>query len=89
MKKKAENAMSLLGAAVLVLTISVSCCACPNCKNSQPDSDDPGLAARLSNAYLWSYVAMTSMPFLTVGTFFGAVVYLKRKNGAKTDSSKF
>jgi len=85
MKNKNRIVLSFFGALVLVLSAALNTSACPNCRNSQPDSDDPGLALRLSQAYLWSYVAMTSMPFLTVGTFFGAAIYLRRK---KLNSSK-
>lgn len=56
--------------------------ACPNCKNALPDTDDPGLIFRLRDGYVWSYIGMSSVPFLMAGTF-GTVMYkrIKRFNG--------
>ena len=52
--------------------------ACPNCKNSLPDSDDPGMIGRLRDGYFWSYVGMSSMPFIAVGTI-GTKLYRRLK----------
>ena len=53
--------------------------ACPNCKNGHVDSDDPGASERLREGYFWSYLGMTSMPFLTVGGIVSLLFYSNRK----------
>lgn len=66
---------------LLCVAAIVFCCtalACPNCKNSKPDNDDPTLAPRLSEGYFWSYIAMSSVPFLAVGCIAGALVRASR-----------
>jgi len=57
-----------------ILMFSGLAMACPNCKNSLPDSDDPGMITRLRDGYFWSYVGMSSMPFVAVGTI-GVLLY--------------
>jgi len=51
----------------LIMVWAVPVLGCPNCKNSLPDSDDVGMITRLRDGYSWSYVGMSSMPFLAVG----------------------
>ena len=51
----------------LLLLGAVPALACPNCKNSLPDTDDVGAITRLRDGYFWSYISMSSMPFIAVG----------------------
>jgi len=74
--KQFMNAISLAGFLIL---LSFAASACPNCKNALPDSDNPETAVRLSEGYFWSYVAMSTMPFVAIGTIAG-IVFLRRKN---------
>lgn len=59
--------------------------ACPNCKNALPDSDDPFLIFRLRNGYVWTYIGMSSVPFLSLGVL-GGILYrrVKRANSDQT-----
>ena len=58
--------------------------ACPNCKNGHVDSDDPLASERLRDGYFWSYIAMSSMPFLAVGGITGLLFYSNRKQRVAT-----
>ena len=75
--------MRKFGRALLVIFVlalsSVPAHACPNCKNGHVDSDDPLASERLRDGYFWSYIAMTSMPFLAICGITGMLLYSNRK----------
>lgn len=71
-------------ALLVVLLLPVLAHACPNCKNSLPDSDDPGFLTGLRNGYFWSYIGMSAMPFLALGTV-GTVFYRRLRAAEKHD----
>ena len=70
--------MTLLFLILLALSAS-AVLACPNCKNGHIDSDVPGASERLSEGIFWSYIGMTSMPFLSVGSIAGLLLHSRRK----------
>lgn len=78
--------LALLLALLVVLLLPVLAHACPNCKNALPDSDDPGFLTGLRDGYFWSYVGMSAMPFLALGTV-GSVFFKRLKATERHDSS--
>lgn len=86
--------LRILALSVCALALSASIAhACPNCKNGHVDSDDPLASERLKDGYFWSYIAMTSMPFLAVSGITGLLFYSNRKQrlamaGKMADSSE-
>ena len=73
----------ILSLCALALSASLAH-ACPNCKNGHVDSDDPLASERLRDGYFWSYIAMTSMPFLAVSGITGLLFYSNRKQRLAT-----
>lgn len=68
---------------LLVLLLALACGAaraCPNCKNSIPEAGEQA-ALRMREGYFWSYLFMTSMPFVAVGGIV-ALAYFARRNRA-------
>jgi hypothetical protein len=74
----------LLLAAVIV---GVGAHACPNCKNALLESGD-GPSARMREGYFWSYIVMSSMPFLSL-SILAVIVFLhaRRKKLSSADGN--
>src|SRR5205823_4621127 len=77
-RRMKRTIQSLILLSVLVLGVRAN--ACPNCKNARPESDDPLAAVRLKDAYFWSYICMSSVPFLIVGIIGTKLYWRMRKN---------
>ncbi len=73
-------------ALVLIVAVPWVVHACPNCKNSLPDSDDVDLITRLRDGYFWSYIGMSSMPFVALGTI-GVKLYRRTKAAEAAENS--
>lgn len=54
--------------------------ACPNCKNSIPEGGE-ALAMRMREGYYWSYIFMTSVPFVAVSCI-AAMLYRAHRKAA-------
>lgn len=74
-------------AGIALLALSGAASACPNCKNALLESGDLA-AARMKDGYFWSYVAMTSMPFILLGTVTVLLLRSARKSCINSSSCR-
>jgi hypothetical protein len=66
-------------ALLCAVLLCLDAAACPNCKNAQPEGADSTTARRMSDGYFWSYLAMSAMPFLTIGGLATMILLSRRK----------
>lgn len=78
---------SLLLCSVILALYAPTALACPNCKNAHVDSDDPEASERLREGYFWSYIGMTSMPFLAVGGIATMLFFSNRRQRMSADAA--
>jgi len=65
---------------LLIIPAALACTAafaCPNCKNSIPEGGEQ-LARQMREGYYWSYIFMTSVPFLATGSI-ATLLYLSHR----------
>ena len=56
---------------------------CPNCKNAKLTGKEAEASRRMSEGYFWSYLGMSSMPFLLVSGIGGMLFLSNRQQQAR------
>jgi hypothetical protein len=78
-----KKSSAVLAALLMLLVFSTAAGACPNCKNALLESGDLDAVTRMKDGYFWSYVVMSSMPFLAIGTI-AFLLFQSARKAAKT-----